>query len=279
MGSSSVFNFFVGVLFVATFVAGDPLEKCQPRNVSYNIGDSKQCDKYHECGTAGKLVDRLCDDGFVYSLEISQCDYPHNVDCSKRALLQPSKSTDPDCPRMNGFYPFPPAVSCQKFMHCLEGKAYEKTCPEGVIFDDTKGACVHPDLATRHECSATELLKFTCPNEGKPFSKLKFGNHDRFRNPADCRKFYICFADGSPRLGGCPIKTVFNSKSGKCDSPKNVPECVNYYDQADHKISSLDEAGLEEIEGGQPDANASKPTAAVTPAASQQKSKVPINHQ
>jgi len=246
--TGSFLSFFVTVLLLGTFVAGDPLEKCQPRNVTYAIGDSAQCDKYHSCATSGKLTARLCDDGFVFSLSYSQCDYPHNVNCHDRPNLQPPQSAgDPNCPRMNGFYAFPPQISCQKFYHCLEGKAYEKTCPEGVIFDDTKGACVHPDLASRSECSATEVLDFTCPNKDKPFSKLKFGNHDRFRNPDDCRKFYICMQNGSPRIGSCPVKTVFNPKTGKCDSPKQVPECADYYIK--NPITDLAVEGLDDVDG------------------------------
>jgi hypothetical protein len=262
MASTLFLNFLVAVLCVSRFAASDPMEKCQARNNTYSIGDMAQCDKFHQCFPSGKMTERLCDDGFVFSLNISQCDYPHNVDCSKRPTLQPTTSTDPHCPRMNGFYPFPPSVSCQKFYHCLEGKPYEKTCPEGVIFDDTKGACVHPDMASRAECSASQVLAFTCPNEGKPFLKLRFGNHDRYRNPQDCRKFFICMQDGSPRIGGCPIKTVFNEKTGKCASPKEVQECANYYDT--HPITEFGEEGLEDIEGGHENANATaKPAAAL----------------
>jgi len=123
---------------------------------------------------------------------------------------------------MNGFYPFPAKESCQKFYHCLEGQAYEKTCPEAVIFDPALGSCVHPDLSKRTDCQASKVLSFNCPNEGKRFSKLKFGDHDRLANPKDCRKFYICLQDGQPRVGTCPIGKVFNPKSGLCDKPKNV---------------------------------------------------------
>jgi len=205
------------------------MEKCQPRNHSYTIGDRTNCDMYYQCETNGKLHEHYCDDGFVFSLEILKCDYPHNVNCSERPELQPSKSTNPQCPRMNGFYAFPPTESCQKFYHCLEGSPYEKTCPEGIIFDDTKGACVHPDLAGRKDCSASKVLDFVCPNAEKRFSKLRFGDHDRHPHPSDCRKFYVCTRDGQPRIGGCPLGKVFNPKSGVCDQPKRVPNCVDYY--------------------------------------------------
>lgn len=102
-------------------------------------------------------------------------------------FAEETKSTNPDCPRMNGFYEFPPEDSCQKFYHCLEGKAYEKTCPEGVIFDPSKGTCIHPDLSHRPKCAARAVLNFTCPNAGKKFVRLRFGDHDRLPHTTNCR--------------------------------------------------------------------------------------------
>lgn len=234
----------MGILALSGALA-DPLEKCQPRNVSYTVGDSKQCDKFWECNKAGKFTERLCDDGFVYAIKISHCDYPHNVDCGERSELQPSQSTNPLCARSNGFYAFPPEVSCQKFYHCLQGEAYEKTCPEGIIFDG-KGTCVHPDLNIRDECSASKVLNFTCPNAGHKFAKLKFGNHDRHPHPSDCRKFFVCMLDGNPRVGGCPLGKVFNPKVGVCDHPKRVPSCVDYYGKKAPLKQDESKEGLED---------------------------------
>ncbi|ODM95336.1 putative chitinase 3 [Orchesella cincta] len=234
----------LSLLIAGTF--GDPKEECQPRNKTYNIADSKQCDMYHECGKAGKPFERLCDDGFQFSEEINACDYPHNVNCSGRELLQEPKSVHPHCPRMNGFYAFPPADSCQKFYHCLEGNAYEKTCPEGVIFDPKLGACIHPDLSHRKDCRPDIVLNFTCPNYGKKFARLRFGDHDRVSHPTNCRKFFICLADGKPRVGGCPLGKVFNPKLGVCDQPKKVPQCKDYYGKRDPaKLAKLAELGEE----------------------------------
>jgi len=213
-----------------TRVAADMTEECQTRNETYSISDSEQCDKYYVCEKkTGKTTERMCDDGFVFAETIRQCDYPHNVDCSKRPKLQPPQSKDPQCERLNGFYPFPPRDSCSKFYHCLEGKAYEKSCPEGVIFDPKKGACVHPDMSSRIDCAAHTVLNFKCPNMNQRFSRLRFGDHDRFSHPTDCRKFFICLADGQPRIGGCPFGKVFQQKTGFCDDPKKVPECKDYY--------------------------------------------------
>lgn len=219
-----------GLSLVLTGAFADPMEKCTPHNVTYSIADSAQCDLYYDCLKNGKLTERMCDDGFVFSQEIRMCEYPHNVDCSKRPKLQPSKSKDPNCERSNGFYPFPADISCAKFYHCLEGVAYEKTCPEGVIFDHSKGTCMHPDMSNRSDCPAYGVLNFKCPNMNQRFSKLKFGDHDRHAHPDDCRKFYICLMDGKPRLGGCPIGKVFNSKTGFCVKPKHAEDnCKDYY--------------------------------------------------
>lgn len=226
-------SLLASVILLASIALGDPIEKCVPRNATYKVGDHQQCDKYYECNPSGKLTDRECDDGFVFSLTYAHCNYPHVVNCSNRQLLQKSPSNNPQCPRMNGFYAFPAEISCQKFHHCLEGEAYEKTCPEGIIFDDTKGACVHPDLAGRHECSASEVLHFKCPNSESRFTKLKFGNHDRLPHTSDCRKFFICTQDGQPRIGGCPVGKLFNAKTGTClqakTVEKNQPQCKDYY--------------------------------------------------
>lgn len=137
-------------------------------------------------------------------------------------LTEPTKSTHPNCPRSNGFYAFPAATSCQSFYHCLEGQAYEKTCPEGVIFDPSKGSCIHPDMSKRPECAAKEVLHFTCPNSLNRFAKLRFGDHDRHSHPDDCRKFLICLKSGKPRVGGCPKGRVFNGETGFCDKPEAV---------------------------------------------------------
>jgi len=221
---------FVSAFYIVQFVLGDPTEECNPRNQTYHIADSKQCDKYWACGKngKGKVVELLCEDGFVFSDAYHSCDYPHNVDCTKRPQLQPAQSIgDEKCARLNGFYEFPPEISCQKFYHCLEGTAYEKTCPEGIIFD--RGTCVHPDMSARPDCAAHTVLDFKCPNMNKRFERLRFGDHDRFSHPKDCRKFFICLMDGKPRLGGCPLGKVFNNRTGFCDNPRSVPSCEDYY--------------------------------------------------
>jgi hypothetical protein len=48
--------------------------------------------------------------------------------------------------------------------------------------------------------------------------------HPKYADPADCAKFYICLNGVTPREQGCELGLVFNTITGQCDSPDNVPE-------------------------------------------------------
>ena len=102
---------------------------------------------------------KLCDDGLVYDIASQHCDYPAKVNCTGRPDLRESidflgsasknrlnlifddiffteeAQVSKNCPRANGFFPFPAEESCQKFWDCRGGKSYLQECPVGVIFD------------------------------------------------------------------------------------------------------------------------------------------------
>lgn len=201
--------------------------ECEPKDDTYRIPDSKQCDKYSECNIKGELKEKLCPDGLVFEIKSERCDYPAKVDCKGRPELQPPQPSK-NCSRANGFFPWPAEVSCQKFYDCRGGTAYLQTCPEGVIFDPKVDACVTPDQSGRKECSGGKFLGFECPKYG-PDDILRFGNHDRLPHPDNCVKFFSCLRDGRPRLGACPRKTVFNNATGHCGDPVKVPGCEDYW--------------------------------------------------
>ena len=110
-----------------------------------------------------------------------------------------------------------------QFYHCTDGQHTLITCPPGVIFEPSVGACVHADQTNRPNCSATrklrrhersppslfiiitrnisavtEVLHFVCPAMTNP-STLRFGDHDRLAHPTSCRHFYMCLLTGMPR--------------------------------------------------------------------------------
>lgn len=205
--------------------------ECQPlADVSYSTPDPVQCDKYYECNIKGEQKEKLCIDGYMYDIHAQHCDYPSKVNCTGRPNLQEPQPTK-NCPRANGFFPFPANESCQKFWDCREGKSYLQTCAGGVIFDPFIDACTTPDQSARPECTAGKFSLFAgfeCPKYDKE-EILRFGNHDRLASPKTCQQFFSCLRSGSPRLGACPKKTVFNEATGHCDDPINVPGCETFW--------------------------------------------------
>jgi len=219
-----------------------PVEyECPPNeDVSYYLPDEEQCDKYFECNIKGELKPKLCVDGFVFDINQEKCDYPVKVNCTSRPLLQePQPSVN--CSRANGFFAWPANISCQNFWDCREGRAYQQTCPVGVIFDPGLNTCATPDQSTRKECTEGKesFLGFQCPDYS-PDSLLRFGNHDRLPHPDDCQSYFTCLLTGGPRLANCGRKKVFNNATGQCSNPKDVPGCENYW------IEKLKEEGEDE---------------------------------
>jgi len=219
-----------------------PVEyECPPNDdVSYYLPDEEQCDKYLECNIKGELRQHLCPDGFVFDIHQEKCDYPVKVNCTGRPLLQePQPSTN--CSRANGFFAWPANISCQNFWDCREGRAYQQTCPVGVIFDPSLNTCATPDQSTRKECTEGKesFLGFQCPDYS-PDSVLRFGNHDRLPHPDDCQSYFTCLLTGGPRLANCGRKKVFNNGTGQCSDPKDVPGCETYW------IEKLKEEGEDE---------------------------------
>ena len=78
----------------------------------------------------------------------------------------------------------------------------------------------------RGGCSTQDLNGFQCPIIS---SLSRFGNHERYSHPTDCKLYYLCSRDGQRRLLGCEKPLVFNPETGFCDDQKNVAGCSNYY--------------------------------------------------
>merc|ERR1712241_68155 len=210
--------------------------ECDPKDDTYRTADVEQCDRYVECNIKGEESVQLCPDGLVFDVKSERCDYPAKVNCTGRPLLQ-EPSPSKNCPRANGFFPFPANESCQKFWDCREGKSYLQVCPEAVIFDTHVDACMTPDQARRPDCKANKFLGFECPTY-KPEETLRFGNHDRLPNPLNCQQFFSCLRTGEPRLGACPRNTVFSSRTGHCADPASVPGCEDFWKE---KLKDSDE--------------------------------------
>jgi len=197
--------------------------------------DTRQCDKYYECYD-GIAEERLCPDGLVFdpfSNKREPCDHYFNVDCGDRLELQPPKGPNDLCPRLNGFYAHPNPNVCNIFYACVEGTSEEYTCSPGLWFDEFRGVCNWPAETERTSCSSEHQVSengFKCPKlepKGEVFGLSD--PHPKYADPSDCAKFYICLNGVTPREQGCELGLVYNENTQSCDSPKNVPECKDYY--------------------------------------------------
>jgi len=204
------------------------------------------CDKYWYC-QEGRSELRTCGNGLgfidtdpTYTLE--QCNELHLVECGDRTELEPPIST-PHCPRAWGT--FEDEQDCGVFWVCMDGKANRYQCPPGLAYDKESRGCRWADQVP--ECSNVVVIdedggEFQCPRESTP------GIFTKHAHPADCRQYYLCIG-GIPREYGCPLGTVFNVGSGngvdgECSDPELVPECQDYYGDAQFDPRELSSNGF-----------------------------------
>jgi hypothetical protein len=215
---------------------------CPDPTCSYcTYEDVRQCDKYYECYDGIVLPKdpgyTLCPDGLVFDPYSrgpnDRCDHYFNVDCGDRLELQPPKGPNDLCPRLNGFYAHPDPAVCNIFYSCVEGNAEEYTCSPGLWFDEYQGVCNWPSETDRKNCQVeSQALEsgFRCAASSPTDDAFGVSDpHPKYADPADCAKFYICLNGVTPREQGCELGLVFNTITGQCDSPDNVPECKDYY--------------------------------------------------
>merc|ERR1712098_16286 len=217
--------FFLFALLVCGVFAQPSVPCSKSQNGErYFVSDKVQCDKFHMCDETGKLAaEFLCEDGLIFDNLSNQCVLPFKSSClaDGRAQLQEPQPIG-NCPRQNGKW----AVedTCNQYIDCTHGIERLVTCQNHLIFDDETGDCEHPDAANREGCTAEELFGVRCPSN---IGEARFGAE------TDCRAFFTCavYTNYHPRLGGCPVGTVFNDQRRSCDEPKNVPKCKDYYNE------------------------------------------------
>jgi len=208
------------------FVDIENLE-CTPKIGKYTVEDPVQCDKFYECGTNGKLTEKLCPDGFVYDIPGRSCNHPQRVECKDRTELQ-EPQVFPGCPRRNGYFNPPEPEKCDEYVDCVDGLATAGKCSTGVVWSPPILACTVPAQSGRPECVKAVVKEYDCPPVR---GALRFGNHDRHANPKDCGSFFICLADGSFNKASCDKPRVFSESAGACLEAKDVKGCEDYNDE------------------------------------------------
>lgn len=185
---------------------------CQGKNGYFPVED--QCDAYIECKD-WKSQRILCPDGLLFKpgtpYKSYPCVYPSDVSCDKRRILQHPLPTA-ECPHLYGFFRAGDMKSCGVYHSCVDGKAFELKCPEGLAYNTKTSQCDWPDVV--EDCDVEEYLGFACPGL---FGENSSANPINYRHPDDCNKYFACI-NGKPRLLSCGEDKVFDEYSGQCES-------------------------------------------------------------
>ena len=86
---------------------------------------------YCQNGTGYRL---RCTDSLLFNPESETCDVASNVKCPN----QPTSK----CPKPDGLFP---SEECSQFIHCSNGIAYLKDCPDGLHFNAQILVCDWPE--------------------------------------------------------------------------------------------------------------------------------------
>ena len=86
---------------------------------------------YCQNGTGYRL---RCTDNLLFNPESETCDVASNVKCPN----QPTSK----CPKPDGLFP---SEECSQFIHCSNGIAYLKDCPDGLHFNAQILVCDWPE--------------------------------------------------------------------------------------------------------------------------------------
>ncbi|XP_043245061.1 protein obstructor-E-like isoform X1 [Amphibalanus amphitrite] len=191
------------------------------------FANNEQCDKYFQC-TDGVAKEHLCPDGLLFHPERPYpCVYPVEASCPRSGRLQDPQATD-ECPRQFTTFRSADGDNCASFTRCVNGRAYQSACSDGLAFDENTLGCQFADMVAG--CDATAYLGFQCPQ--REFTENQVGEFTKEQHPSDCTKFYVCInkEDGTvaPRLQGCPEASVFDPVKRHCTTePEQVPGCEN----------------------------------------------------
>lgn len=125
------------------------------------------------------------------------------------------------CPEAKGFFPDP--EQCDLYYACIDGKAEEKLCKDGLVFRDDNPKKEFCDLPANVPCGDRTLLQEPQPSKGCPRANGYFKHED----PTACDRFVNCI-DGVPQIMPCPPSLIYEDKVSSCVWPADATRlCEN----------------------------------------------------
>ncbi|EAA04933.5 AGAP000989-PA [Anopheles gambiae str. PEST] len=119
------------------------------------------------------------------------------------------------CPPKDGQYEDP--VQCDKFYECVDGRATERLCPDGLVFDPTIRKINKCDQPFNVDCGNREELQPPRGNNLCPRRNGFFAHPD----PAVCNVFYNCI-EGEANEITCTAGLHFDEYTGTCVWPNDA---------------------------------------------------------
>nr|CAD7613865.1 unnamed protein product [Timema genevievae] len=133
----------------------------------------------------------------------SSCLYKHNIRTQDGAFK---------CPEKDGQYEDP--IQCDKYYECQDGKAKEKLCPDGLMFDETIRKINKCDQPFNVDCGDRIELQPPQGNNNCPRKNGFFSHPD----PSNCHVFYNCIGGEYTEIA-CTSGLHFDEYQGICVWP------------------------------------------------------------
>ncbi|KAE9413587.1 hypothetical protein Angca_007046, partial [Angiostrongylus cantonensis] len=193
----------------------------------------------------GKLTNKTCPIGLVFNSDRNQCDFATNVDncldCRKEVTHKLIVFSSNELPRSNGrgfcdrllIVVFQcinkpdglHSLGCVSvFLQCVEGVAYNLSCPTGLVFVGEIGACDSPSTCSQHsrhkEANApTSYAAVIGSSTIDSKNETKCDVDGYFSRK--CSSEYFNCVGGKKFVGKCLNGMVFNVEKAYCDYPES----------------------------------------------------------
>lgn len=190
--------FFIAIaLAVISASYADDVTICHGIPDNTFIPDVSACNQWFRCTPNGP-VPGTCPSPWLFNRRTMECDWDFNVECFTCSPTQPIQSIP-----VNG--------SCVQFIRCINGRASQHACQNGLHFNPTSQQC---DLPENVGCE----IQFSCPPNIPP------GQMVAFRSQTNCSEFFICTGQGNPIPQACNPVLHFDPVSMQCTFP-NRTDC------------------------------------------------------
>ncbi|XP_037904523.1 mucin-5B-like, partial [Hermetia illucens] len=178
------------------------------------IPHPSDCSKFFMC-QFGRSHETKCPVGLHFNIESSKCDYPALAKCK---LIPSGSAAPPICP-MFGFETKGIPKICSKYIECVHGRPYVRSCPASLFWSETGKRC---DYAHKSECMKGNSVVSPGGDENEvtytPDCPHVLDKDSFVAHPSDCTKYFQCW-NGNAFVRHCPSGLHWNAVTNRCDWP------------------------------------------------------------